>query len=159
MNLHTPQPRDCNGKFAVHRVPEIERFMRLVMPEPNSGCWIWLGRIVHGGYGRYARAERAHLASLRLHGIIVPDGLVVDHKCRVRLCVNPDHLEPVTHLENMLRGNTIIRRAIEATHCIRGHPFSGDNLYLHKGVRRCRTCTREAYRRRTEKRRQERAAA
>jgi hypothetical protein len=68
--------------------------------------------------------------------------LELDHKCRARRCVNPDHLELVTHRENILRGQTIAARRIAQTHCINGHPLSGDNLYLKPsdGGRQCKRC-------------------
>jgi hypothetical protein len=71
----------------------------------------------------------------------IPVGLVLDHLCRVRHCVNPAHLEPVTQRENVLRGETAPAANKAKTHCVRGHPFSGQNLILRKsGVRECRTC-------------------
>lgn len=121
---------------------EYERFMALVSPEPNTGCWLWLGRVTPKGYGRFGRGEPAHRAALRLHGIPVPIGMEPDHKCRVRCCVNPDHLEPVTHRENLMRGNTLPARAALRTHCPAGHPLFGDNLQLRSGKRSCRECDR-----------------
>ena len=82
----------------------------------------------------------------------IPEGLFIDHLCRVRNCVNPDHLEPVTHEENIRRGiggvNAINRAK---THCLKGHPLSGENMQMRNGARVCLTCSRrygrEAYRR------------
>ena len=109
-----------------------------------NGCWIWLGKRGWGGYGqicinRITRPIHRVFYEER-HGPI-PDGLVTDHLCRNILCVNPAHLEIVTSKENTLRG--IGPTAINArkTHCKRGHPLSGDNLFpSRKGWRICKTC-------------------
>lgn len=71
-------------------------------------------------------------------------GLQLDHLCRVRRCVNPAHVEPVTQAENLRRGETITARAVAATHCPQGHPYSGENLYVNpEGHRHCRQCARD----------------
>lgn len=85
----------------------IPRILRHVMPEPNSGCWLWTGCVSHQGYALLVvggKKRRVH--RLLYEGVVgpIPDGLVLDHKCRVRGCVNPDHLEPVTSAENTRRG-------------------------------------------------------
>jgi hypothetical protein len=73
----------------------------------------------------------------------IPEGLVIDHKCRTRHCVNPDHLEPVTSLENTRRGNSGINMR-EKTHCPKGHNYSGTN---NRGQRKCNICMQEASKR------------
>lgn len=127
-----------------------ERFAGKVMPEPNSGCWLWVGALFSNGYGAFWRGKqnvRAHRYSYSLHLGEVPDGLVLDHKCRVRSCVNPHHLEPVTVGENIRRGNQgLLER--RRTHCPRGHPYNEANTYRSaKGKRHCRACGREFARR------------
>ncbi len=83
----------------------------------------------------------------------IPAGLTIDHKCRVHNCVQPAHLEPVTCRVNILRGDTGQNNA-QKTHCPHGHPYSDDNLIVTlEGWRRCRTCRREADRRRQPRRR------
>lgn len=112
---------------------------------PDLGpCWLWLKSKTPYGYGRTVvynsitqkvSNELAHrLAYLNLIGLI-PEGLELDHLCRVTSCVNPTHLEPVTHDENMKRGKTANKEL-----CKRGHPLSGENLVLRKGYRQCRAC-------------------
>ncbi len=98
--------------------------------------------MVRIGYGRDARTRRAHRALWIAVNGPVPDGLQLDHLCRVRHCVNPSHLEPVTPRQNSLRGETVARRRSEQTHCIHGHPLSGDNLYVFReNTRNCKRCS------------------
>lgn len=104
-------------------------------------CWLWTGAIQSGGYGELAGAGHrpllAHRVSYELLVGEIPPGLQVDHLCRVRACVNPEHLEPVTCKENIRRGRNAHR---EKTHCPQGHPYEAANLISRVGTRRCRTC-------------------
>lgn len=83
-----------------------ERFLSKV--KRTEGCWLWIGSTNFGGYGTYyvsGRAVRAHRFSYELFVGKIPDGLELDHLCRYKSCVNPKHLEPVTHQENVIRGH------------------------------------------------------
>lgn len=128
----------------------MERIERKIIPEPNSGCWIWLGSIGSHGYGNIGVTSGTTI----VHRILyenkygkVPVGLELDHLCRMRCCVNPDHLEPVTRRENILRGDAPSAKQAMQTHCKYGHPFNEENTYFYKtkwGVaRKCRACTKQ----------------
>jgi hypothetical protein len=81
-----------------------EKFMRFVMPEPNSGCWLWVGGEQRYGYGSFRLNKKGHMAhkfSYEMYKEKVPDGMVILHKCDVTACVNPDHLEVGTQADNL----------------------------------------------------------
>jgi hypothetical protein len=126
-------------------------------------CWVWTGfrdRFGYGDFNESGRHKRAHRYAYLLVVGDIPDGLTLDHLCRVTSCVNPEHLEPVTAKVNTLRGNSITAIQANKTHCKRGHPFSGDNLYVIGGKRpgrACRTCAR-IHRRASDARKRARAS-
>jgi len=107
-------------------------------------CWIWLGYKTELGYGRYWYGKKqvmVHRLAYELCVGNIPEGLELDHLCRNTSCVRPEHLEAVTHQENMLRGNGYSGRNAQKTHCNWGHPFKGSNLHLTPdGHRVCITC-------------------
>jgi len=115
--------------------------------DASGDCWEWTGMRDRDGYGKVswdARKKLTHRLAYELLVGPVPVGLQLDHLCRNRACVNPDHLQPVTWAENLRRGAPRRR-----PNCRRGHPLSGDNLYARPGSggRECRTC-RLAYQKR-----------
>jgi len=110
---------------------------------PSLGaCWLWLGYISPQGYGKLTRERRqiqAHRYTYELLGGTIPADLDLDHLCRVRHCVRPEHMEPVTRKENAQRGahGRLVR------HCPRGHAYDEANTYVTKAGRRdCRACHR-----------------
>jgi hypothetical protein len=109
----------------------------------KSGCWIWTGYRTKRGYGGFwfgSASKRAHrVAYEAVHGAI-PAGLVLDHLCRNPSCVNPDHLEPVTDRENLMRGDTLATQNSTKTQCPEGHNYEGRNLVINNGKRHCRSC-------------------
>jgi hypothetical protein len=125
-----------------------------------TGCWPWLGRIGTLGYGVLTVAQypfTAHTIAYELLVGPVPAGLTLDHRCHTddascpggntcphRHCVNPAHLEPVTALENVLRGRGPSAVNARKTHCMRGHAFDADNTTIRLGGgRECRACNRQ----------------
>lgn len=102
---------------------------------------LWMGYVTPDGYGRLQLGRKmtlAHRAAYTLVNGPIPDGLTLDHLCRVRRCVAPLHLEPVTRAENQRRAGAA------KTHCINGHLYDVANTYirpdtLRRGCRKCRS--------------------
>ena len=158
--LRSGRTRSCG---CIHR-PAVDRFAEKIATS-DTGCIEWIGGLNGVGYGQFyvgtntpgvATSETgkgyAHRWSYEYHVGPIPDGMHLDHLCRNRACVNPDHLEPVTIRENLLRGVGPSARNAAKTRCKRGHLLAGENLYVHptKNMRRCRQCDRQALRIRQE---------
>lgn len=124
-----------------------ERFLSRVKLQPN-GCWEWQGCLSDGGYGRFWCQEGVAPAHHFLYELIlgaIPQGFELDHLCKNCKCVNPDHLEVVTHRENVQRGlfpELARQRQLSKTHCPYGHPYDRVNTYIKPNgkERDCRTC-------------------
>jgi hypothetical protein len=118
-----------------------ERIASKIEPEPYSGCWLWTGagrrygQIDLGPHG--FRVIRV-LYEMYIGGI--EKGKELDHLCRTPFCVNPLHLEPVTHKENCRRGK--VNQFVDWTHCSKGHKYTPETSYLWRNERRCRICSR-----------------
>lgn len=126
------------------RGPAADRFRAKYVPV-SSGCWLWTGAVTSSGYASFGvsggRSVLAHRFSYEHHVGPIPAGLTIDHRCRVKTCVNPRHLEPVTGRVNTARHYEAI------THCKEGHPLSGENLRVRKDGRRiCVDCQRRFWR-------------
>jgi hypothetical protein len=128
----------------------MDRLMSKISPEPNSGCWLWLSTC-SDGYGQIRKDGKyvqAHRVAYELIRGPIPIGLELDHLCRVRCCVNPFHLEAVTHPENLRRSPLVGKHQNRSnqnrnkTHCPYGHPLDGTNK---RGDRYCRECNRHRY--------------
>lgn len=107
--------------------------------DKTDTCWLWTGHINTSGYGQIrwgGPKARAHRIAYELEVGPIPEGLELDHLCRVRHCVNPSHLEPVTRRVNVHRGEGGAGRNSRKTHCPRGHAYD----YAVGGRRYCRTC-------------------
>lgn len=126
-----------------------QRFDEKFVIDP-SGCWVWIGACDTLGYGHIAAPEhnrnggklgRAHRVAWALYKGPIPEGLVIDHLCKNRFCVNPEHLEPVTFKENLDRSDSASTLEAKKTQCLRGHSLSGSNIYETKKGRVCRQCS------------------
>ena len=129
-----------------------ERFWSKV--DKSGDCWLWTGALGRGGYGHFywqGTNKRAHRVAYKFAVGPIPEGLYLDHLCRVRNCVNPSHLEPVTPGENTRRGETghhMREKATRITHCPQGHAYDASNTRVRPGGKReCRACDRERWRR------------
>jgi len=122
-----------------------EKFWGMV--KKTDSCWIWTGTQTKDGYGRFwqkAKKKLVHRISFESLKNIIPKGLEIDHLCRNRICVNPDHMECVTHAENMKRSHP---NNSQKTHCPQGHPYDEKNTKIVIGGngnkwRHCRICGR-----------------
>lgn len=156
------------GKPERVAIPYVERWwprfrartIEVVNVSRLGACWEWQGSRDPKGYGRVSymgRSQYAHIAAYVTAIGPIPDGLELDHLCRVTCCCNPAHLEAVTHRENCARSpihpffNAEVRASAlaarrPATHCRRGHELAGTNLKVNSnGKRRCRACQRLNY--------------
>lgn len=120
---------------------EARFWTKVEMPDGPDGCWPFTGAKNNTGYGVFGidgnLTTGAHRYAYELLVGPIPEGLHLDHLCRVRHCVNPDHLEAVTQTENNRRAAAL------KTHCPQGHPYEGNNLYVSpRGDRMCRECMR-----------------
>lgn len=117
----------------------------------DDGCWVWQSADNGTGYGVKWANGRQGVAHRWMYEKLVgpiPEGLQLDHLCRNRKCVNPEHLEPVTNRENGLRGTSPAAKNARKTHCLRGHPFDEVNTYWEpsRAGRACRECKRQQQR-------------
>lgn len=127
--------------------PLTDRFWSKV--DKTDTCWLWTAGTDKDNYGVF----RADHSNWRAHRLTyedtfgpIPDGLVIDHLCRVHNCVNPYHTEPVTNGVNIMRGDTFPARNAAKTHCCKGHEYTPENTGLQSGPtkkRYCRQCERD----------------
>lgn len=123
-----------------------ERLMDRSTPVPITGCLLWLGSTTRLGYGMmsvHSVNRTVHRLAYELAKGPIPEGMVLDHLCRVRCCINPDHLEAVTQKENVMRGDCPTAINARKTHCKRGHALDEVNTYYYPRSRACRQCIKE----------------
>ncbi len=132
------------GQGAVMSRPTaVERFWAKVQKTPT--CWLWTGARTNKGYGRFWNGQRyvySHRWVYEQSFGAIPAGLTIDHLCRTRRCVRPNHLQPVTNRQNILRGSSPPAQNARKTHCPLGHVLADPNLYTNPktGKRQCREC-------------------
>jgi hypothetical protein len=131
---------------------DVERVRRRVDENAPGGCWLWTGYVDPNGYGIVSIkgvSVRVHRAVYWWLVEVIPHRVEIDHLCANKHCCNPDHLQAVPHKLNVARGNAGKHMAAK-THCPKGHPYAGDNLYVDKvnGNRKCRACQRDRMRKR-----------
>jgi hypothetical protein len=152
------------------KIPAIDRFLLRV--EKTDKCWDWAKYLNRDGYGVFCLAKAvnitAHRFSYQYYKGVIPEGMEIDHICSNRKCVNPDHLELATHLENVRRGvarggyknngKHLINYQKDKTHCLHGHEYRGDNLIVDKwsGGRRCKICEKAKFKRYQDKQKEKR---
>lgn len=136
----------------LRRTP-VERWLAKV-ERGGDGCWLWVGAKHPLGYGNFwleGKYVAAHRAGYLLLIGQIPDEAELDHLCRTPSCVRPDHLEPVSHLENVRRGvagEVNGGRGRAKTRCPQGHPYDEENTSVRpQGWRRCKACARDYYHR------------
>jgi hypothetical protein len=137
-------------KRARRQPVKVRFWAKVEVPVTDDGCWLWTGALDRGGYASLrwrGKRTRAHRTAYQLFVGELPPGLHVDHLCRARHCVRPDHLEPVTPAENIRRGLTGKHQS-GRTHCLNGHEYTDANTYRYGLSRYCRTCNREQKQRR-----------
>lgn len=125
---------------------ELERFRAKVAPTDDAdACIVWTGSTTNGyGYMRFrGTPQTAHRIAYEHFVGPIGEGLVVDHLCRNRSCVNVRHMELVTNRENILRGESPAAKYARSDRCVNGHEWSPENTGIYKGARRCRSCARE----------------
>ena len=137
-----------------NRKNTVDDFKARLVKSPDSDCILYIGTLGYNGYGTFAYDSRfyhAHRFAWEMEMGPIPDGMQIDHLCRVRNCCNVKHLEVVTPRENTLRGDTPAARNARKTHCKRGHEFTPENTRIskhgHRFERICRACARDHMRR------------
>ena len=148
--LHYKRWWRIGDPLATHHIVgnDVARFWSYI--NLTDSCWLWTGCLQPRGYGQFSiqprRTVRAHRWSYEHFVGPIPESFELDHLCRTRACVRPDHLEVVSHAENVRRGDAGKHWAIK-TRCPRGHEYTEENTRVYRGKRHCRACDREPHRR------------
>lgn len=131
-----------------------ERLLARSVLDPSTGCIVWEGTLGPKGYGELSfrgKTQRVHRVAYELFAGKIEDELVLDHLCRNHACLNTNHLEAVTNVENIRRGFGFMAVHARKTHCPKGHLYDEKNTQIKNGARRCKACISEENRRYREK--------
>ena len=130
-------------------IPEIKKVEKFLckINAVDGNCWNWSGEISKEGYGLFSISSKrffAHRISFEMFKEKLNTSLVIDHVCRNRKCVNPDHLRQVTtRINNIENSISLFAKKSSQSHCVNGHEFSEDSIYWEKGRRKCVKCRRK----------------
>lgn len=136
--------------MAAKRIPIKKRLLNLI--DKTADCWEWKSSKTPLGYGQIItgymkdgtrKNQMAHRVVYETFVGKIPEGLTIDHLCRNKSCVNPEHLEVVTYSENQRRAMAFNRK----THCKHGHKYVDGSYYIYGNYRKCKTCNNESNRR------------
>jgi hypothetical protein len=139
------------NKFNPNCRANIEAYLeRKTVPEPNTGCLLWVAGADKDGYGKLIyekRHRRAHCVAFEVANGSIPAGGIVQHKCDTPACCNPNHLvlgTPLTNMQDKVIKGRLVNQYMDASHCIRGHEFSAENTKIEtNGKRTCIRCRRD----------------
>lgn len=136
----------------LHGAERVEKKFFAKVSKEESGCWSFSGTKSENGYSLFSVYNKnagkgarryAHRVSALIHGLELVPGMVLDHKCRNRYCVNPEHLRQISRTENVMCGAGISPTNFKKDHCKNGHEFTKENTYVNpKNHRGCRICRR-----------------
>lgn len=137
------------NNLIIPKILNIESFFRRISVDQGTKCWNWTGSLNQKKYGQFnviingvSRGVKAHRVSYSIFKKDIEPGMTIDHRCKNRKCVNPDHLEEVTRAHNTLNNSdSITAKNKRKTHCMRGHELFGGNLRIDsRGNRACFKC-------------------
>lgn len=152
MSADSRERRECQKYLPPQPKETFEEYFWSLVESDESGCWAWFGSFTSYGYGRVRKDRKEKVAHRVAYELLVgpiPEGLVLDHLCNNRWCVNPDHLEPVTQHENIIRGEGLAAKNRLKTHCPNGHRYDTRNTWIRydresgRPFRQCRKCYRQ----------------
>jgi hypothetical protein len=130
-----PRTKATPLSFCEQRTVLLKRFEEKYIPVTESGCWLWIAALNDKGYGQLStgkKVEYAHRLSFEWFKGAIPYSMEIDHLCRVRCCVNPDHLEAVTRRQNQHRGIGFAGLNARKVACLNGHAFTPENTYYYR---------------------------
>jgi hypothetical protein len=137
---------DVLERQAQAKLPVKVRIDNKTMPEPNTGCLLWIGSVDKDGYGKIyfsGQHKRAHRVIFELHFGEIPKGALIQHKCDTPSCCNIDHLEmgtPLTNMQDKVNKGRLRNQNMSKTHCKHGHEFTPENTRIYDGRRVCYYC-------------------